>query len=1525
MHAAPQDAGPPDARSSTPAAPARRSRWRWPLRIAGGVVVLAGLGLAFAPTIAGSLAPGIIAEQAGKALNGSARVKSVSLSWGGPQTLDELVVLDAQGTEVARATVRASKGLLGLATGGLDLGDVTISSARVALTRDAQGKLNVASLVKQDAPTNQPANQPATPPAKSPITLPKGLRLNLKVDSLDATLVDQSQPTPTTLTLSNLKLDASIDAAKPLDVTLKADASVARGTSGAAPTDKGTIDLALQATSWAKQAASGDELTLASAQAKGTLALTNLPVALLDALAGPVVQDSAGNPVPLTALLGNTLGVQVSVDGSMANAKASLDARTTNLQAAANLAIADGVLSQQGAITARLAGSALQRIAPQLMEGAATAQAATPPPTTFTTLPDASVTIEGLRLSVPKDGAPLDLRGAAATVNLALTEARGSVRLPGQPAQPLVIAPLLATIATQDLAQGATARANTSATLSGASAGTLTLDAALRDLLTPQGGLRLPAAGSQAIPSGVNASLVVKDMATIIAQPFVQALGIDLGQDIGSTLNFSARVASADAQGVPIQSSGQANAQANTQASTLALTLDASAQHVSAKGTMLYAPTRLASTNEGFTITLGNAGNVLGALTEANPSLRIAHGPGANASTALLSLPYFDIALANNAPQLHQSQVQASFEASNLALTNPANTSPAIVVQRTEGSLLLFAGGRIELGGTGSLSHAGSPFGLGYDIKAPGVLAAPKAGEAFALADVWSLRPTGSLELGGLPTSLLAWATPAAAPTATASSPPPDLVALVREVAGPQLTLRSTFSPAGEGGKDGVSLIASLTSDRVKGDVSAVASDTQVLLRLAKVDCIIAPPTLAEVLRQFAPDLAPRPQLQSQATATLMIDPMVVPLDASKKPQLDKAGLLKGRLLVPDAMIVSNVLAPAPGASGSQLERIGLRGTSLEFEAPVASLLPAKAEQPAPPAGAAKATLRSGFLGAIAGQTSPGAVRDMGTMSGNATIALAGGKPGVINATLGMESLPAVAIDAFANTKGLVLAALGGDFALSTTATITPGATPQGPDFASATIDAQASLASPNVKMQPLALRVLPTEIVLAQPGSIDLWTTPELASQFVKPTADGKPAAFTLSRATTTRITLTELRLPRAPKDGSPASSPLVAQASITVPGAELRTRDGKALLLGELSTRVSTLSQPQGAAKPGDLAYALSLASAQIEGSPRSETIGFEGHVRNLRDDAGAFSMQRAVVDVRGQVPSMPTSIADTLAQQDGLLVDALGESMRLALNVAGFPLGDDKSAGKGGTIDATFTSPRATAQLQGDIGEGVLIFRQPVQARLLEVTTGLSARLVKGLPLVGSFTKAASQEPASLRGEGLVVPLDKDFSKLNGVVTIDPGEAQFATSGFFNELLNLVKLREAGAVGQRLQPLTITVVNGVATYPRWGLPLGEFTVQTEGKVDLVKRELDVVTWIPAGALADNTIGLFGGKNLLGGTVLEAASLLPFRTKGSLDAPSTSPDLALFAETTVKNLNPVDVIKGIGDLFKKPKPPPP
>ena len=205
-------------------------------------------------------------------------------------------------------------------------------------------------------------------------------------------------------------------------------------------------------------------------------------------------------------------------------------------------------------------------------------------------------------------------------------------------------------------------------------------------------------------------------------------------------------------------------------------------------------------------------------------------------------------------------------------------------------------------------------------------------------------------------------------------------------------------------------------------------------------------------------------------------------------------------------------------------------------------------------------------------------------------------------------------------------------------------------------------------------------------------------------------------------------------------------------------------------------------------------------------------------------------------------------------------------------------------------------------------------------------LSARFIKALPLIGTFEKAAQDQPATLDVTGITAALANDMSRLNADIVFDPGEARFGTSSVFGEILKVANSKTAGQVGRKLQPLNVKVRAGIATYERWEVPVGEFKVFTEGTVNLVNRTLDVVTYVPIGAVSDKAMSglkLGSGLNSILPGVVEALTEVPFRTTGSMDNPKTSIDAEMVARNTVKKINPEKLLKdGLGDLLK-PKAP--
>src|SRR5690606_12183617 len=130
---------------------------------------------------------------------------------------------------------------------------------------------------------------------------------------------------------------------------------------------------------------------------------------------------------------------------------------------------------------------------------------------------------------------------------------------------------------------------------------------------------------------------------------------------------------------------------------------------------------------------------------------------------------------------------------------------------------------------------------------------------------------------------------------------------------------------------------------------------------------------------------------------------------------------------------------------------------------------------------------------------------------------------------------------------------------------------------------------------------------------------------------------------------------------------------------------------------------------------------------------------------------------------------------------------------------------------------------------------------------------------LPVVSTLEKTPSHAPGLLRTEDLQIPIDGDVSKLNGTVTVDLGEVNFATRPVFGEFIKALGGQQQGTIGRSIEPFTVRITDGVLEYDKYSLPIGEFSIQTRGRVDLVNRTMNVVTYVPLFALSDEAAGMF------------------------------------------------------------------
>jgi hypothetical protein len=213
------------------------------------------------------------------------------------------------------------------------------------------------------------------------------------------------------------------------------------------------------------------------------------------------------------------------------------------------------------------------------------------------------------------------------------------------------------------------------------------------------------------------------------------------------------------------------------------------------------------------------------------------------------------------------------------------------------------------------------------------------------------------------------------------------------------------------------------------------------------------------------------------------------------------------------------------------------------------------------------------------------------------------------------------------------------------------------------------------------------------------------------------------------------------------------------------------------------------------------------------------------------------------------IPTALVDVLAGQRGLLVDAIGDSVRVQASADGIDA--DRTSGR---LTASIQALRAEAAAFGSFENGALLLGDGAASRtnitLSEITPELSRRVLEPLfPLLRDFQKSRSEQPTiiTVTSAGLAIPTDGDLSKLTGNINLNLGSVRFEAGELLSTVLSATANRTSGQLGQSLPLVLVKFNKGVATYDRIEIPFGEFTLRTRGTIDLVNQQMDIIVLLP------------------------------------------------------------------------------
>lgn len=1472
-----EGAGRPDAAQPGTPPPGRTpKRRRRGLKIAAGIsaglLLLLLLVIVLLPTIIGGVARGPIARAASDAIDGEVQLDTLRLRWLRGVEARGVRLLEPDGTTVADLTLHTSKGLLGLAFAGGDFGEVRLTG-EVDIRVDAEGRNSFdraigtppppAATPTTPEPQPGPRAEPATPapaPTAEPVRLPANLRAALVLDGLrvrytDPSLAEVSGGELTALSMRVERGRASLAAGEAATVDLEARIERTSG-AGATPVAPGTLTLKLDARDWS----------------------------LADGLVTP---ERARADIELRL---DAPDLQLDAALDYADGRATL-ARELTIAAEGSAPLLIPILNAAGVQADRLAGIDVRveqfDVRPDRL------------PALIAAIGGA---IEGVAPAEP-DAAD------AASVRARVGVREAALRLPPE----LEAAPrrvrvenLAMEINAADLGGEVTASLRAAGAADGAPLGNIRANLGARGLLSAAPSLSADATLPRLVP---------------LLRPAMSAQGIDADELLGPTTSL---IVSLRAEGDADEPRVEAR-------------LDISGERVRVAAPLVFEQGVLRSGAQPITARLDNLQALVAALEAAELPVEIAQAGRLEFRAADLRLP---IALAP--PDGAPGAPPASPDLARLELSGELTLSGASVVEATAGRVDVSraqvqvralpgdAGraSRLEFALQAAAEREGAPVTVQGSARSAtllgaiaGIIAHTGDGPPPVLDPV-SLGITGSLRVNDAPTALIAAFLP----------PPedddaPDLAAAVRAIAGDTAHLAIDIAPTGGG--SAIAMRAWTGAQSVQAR-AALLRDALTVSELT-INAGLGEPrarALASALRQ---DPALVPPLAEPLALRVNVQPLRVPFVQGFEPDMDAVAALTLEATATLTAALPDYVLPAnpddPESRPVHLGPLAVRPLTIDLTLPLVGVLTDEHGQPLATEPADATIAIRGEVRSRAERDGPGKLLETET---HARVPLAGGAPAGVASLWGtFRELDLAWVEARFAEPGAITGPLGpalfGEYAFDGNPLELARALAGETDAETATVAAR--VFSQNLHAQErLTLRIepatdrLPPRITLAEPV-----TLPYVLPVAYGSTLLGEGGRLLEPVEATLRLERLTLAIP-----GHTQGLPGVAYAMPHETGGPLVYEIFN--LAGELRAGAAHVDLgPRGRVTLRDIRATLADASATFQqsmlvglratltatpeqGGVRAEPI--TGDAYAMIADAYGHPIEAPVLtELNLDMSRVPTALLDALAQQNGLLVDVLGSEITAKVRAR-----DLVAAGETltGYFEIDASSPRAAAQLRGQVRDNVLALQSTEILRVTQVTPALAERFTAGIPLVSGFEKREGDEPATVAVRDLRLPLDGNLANLAGAIAIDPGVGRFFTGELFSSIL---RLEREHTIGQSLPPLQLNADAGVLRYDRFVLPLGEFSFETSGSVDLLRQQIDVLTWIPLGALTEEAARAFNTSlvSRLGGDIpgLGRDTMMPFRTRGSLSNPSTAPDLETFIQTAPDRLGPDILERGLQRLL--------
>lgn len=800
----------------------RRPVWRY-AAIGLAIVVVLLIGVWFlGPPLIGAVARPIVERRANAQIDGTVSIERLNLAWTGVQRAGPVELFDTDGTRIARVEAEVGVGLLRLAAGGRDLGDVIIGG-RADLVRLDDGRLNI---VRALGPLLENDDQNETE-----ASIPPALRARLSLDGVEVTYADPGQSPGRMVGLRGITGSTVIRAGEPLSLTLTA--RPVRGSSIETLTPGvGSIELTAEAGSWS---ATDGRITADALNLTAIARAQRLETAFLRVLLPLGGEAAAQAGERALAAFDPVFDLAATVELSAQRLEADARLLAEGAEIGAGIRMAGGVIEIAGPTGARIRGDRVLAAAPEIAE----ALAERADTITLDEFPSLELTVDSLRLDL---ATPWSFPRAEVRVRTGAL--RGTIMPPASERMAFSFTGLSADAALAEQGDlAATVRAG--AELAGREAGSLDADLRAGRVVSPDGfGID---------PTAITGRAGVSGLKTDLLEVFLGELGTTIAAAIGPELNLNLS-AGAESEG------GRE------------IAIRVAADRLSGEGGVLLMEDRIVGAGEPITLNASGGADLVSAL--AGEQIGAAGFELFQAGEGGLSVTLSSIEVPLDLDDLDALLIAGEADLQGWRLRDGDGRE----LDAESLKLAINAGaaqpGAVELVLDSRLRAEGRSFGLNAQVGLgrEQLLQAMRAeGPMPSLLPMFrGIVRGGSVELSDAPVALIAMAP---IEVVDALGERVDAAALARDLVGQTVTARAAIEPGAEGRRGMLAAITQELDLRLDSALDRDGSPTSAILELT-----LRPETTRTLLDRFAPEMAVRPELAAATRLRFEAEPTTFPI-----------------------------------------------------------------------------------------------------------------------------------------------------------------------------------------------------------------------------------------------------------------------------------------------------------------------------------------------------------------------------------------------------------------------------------------------------------------------------------------------------------------------------------------------------------------------------------------------------------------------------------------------------------------------